>query len=328
MNSDEKKYGLIILILISFFVSGCATITTTIRKPTDEIRSSSISEKTAGIQFQEHRRPSADNPELEIAVLRRVIQEERYQRRYVRKQTMKPGARLLLWTGGAAAAYYGYQQQEEGLVVLGRTIMGAGAAVPLGAEFLATGQQETVKVIAHLEERSLNPQRHRSLDFGCGVGRVTHALARYFDRVDGVDLSQAMIEKANTLHSHIRNLFFHHSTSRVLPFVDETFDLVYSRLVLQHMATDIALSYIGEFVRVLRPGGVAVFQAPSRCLVDQEVKPSEIHLSGDSAFIEMHAHPPEVIERTVEDCGGRIADVRDDPCAGEAFESLKYTVVR
>ncbi len=195
-------------------------------------------------------------------------------------------------------------------------------------EFLATGQQETVKVIAHLEERSLNPQRHRSLDFGCGVGRVTHALARYFDRVDGVDLSQAMIEKANTLHSHIRNLFFHHSTSRVLPFVDETFDLVYSRLVLQHMATDIALSYIGEFVRVLRPGGVAVFQAPSRCLVDQEVKPSEIHLSGDSAFIEMHAHPPEVIERTVEDCGGRIADVRDDPCAGEAFESLKYTVVR
>lgn len=195
-------------------------------------------------------------------------------------------------------------------------------------EFLATGRQEATQVLAHLNELSLNSERNRFLDFGCGVGRVTHALARYFDRADGVDLSRAMIDKAIALHSDVQNLFFHHSPSRGLPFVDETFDLVYSRLVFQHMPTEVALPYIAEFVRVLRPGGVAVFQAPSRCLVDQEVKPSEIRFLGDSAFIEMHAHPPEVIEQTVEGSGGRIVDVRDDPCAGEAFESLKYTVVR
>lgn len=136
MSSDAKKYGFFLLIFISFFVSSCATMTTTAWRPTDEIRNPTTSERSVGTQFQEHRRPSATNPNLEVTVLRQVTEEERFERRYVRKQGLKAGARLLLWAGGAAAAYYGYQQQKEGLVVLGQTLIGAGATVPLGAEIL------------------------------------------------------------------------------------------------------------------------------------------------------------------------------------------------
>jgi SAM-dependent methyltransferase len=43
-----------------------------------------------------------------------------------------------------------------------------------------------------------------------------------------------------------------------------TFDLVYSNLVLQHMPPELSRSYMTDFIRVLKPGGVGVFQLPSR----------------------------------------------------------------
>jgi ubiquinone/menaquinone biosynthesis C-methylase UbiE len=47
-------------------------------------------------------------------------------------------------------------------------------------------------------------------------------------------------------------------------FESGSFDFVYSSLVLQHMpSAEIVEKYVGEFLRVLRPGGLAVFQALS-----------------------------------------------------------------
>lgn len=195
-------------------------------------------------------------------------------------------------------------------------------------QFLETGRLEAEQIMGHLAELSLSPECHRVLDFGCGVGRITHALAGYFERADGLDVSEAMVVQARRLHQDLPNLFFHQSVSPELPFPGQSFDVIYSRLVLQHMATDIALNYVAEFVRVLRPLGVAIVQAPSRCLIDEEVMASEVQFKGGSAMIEMHAHPREMIEGVIRERGGRIADVRDDPCAGEFFESLKYTFIR
>jgi ubiquinone/menaquinone biosynthesis C-methylase UbiE len=45
-------------------------------------------------------------------------------------------------------------------------------------------------------------------------------------------------------------------------FEANTFDLVHSWLVLQHMPKPLALAYISEFARVAKPGGVIVFQIP------------------------------------------------------------------
>ena len=47
-------------------------------------------------------------------------------------------------------------------------------------------------------------------------------------------------------------------------FDDASFDFVYSVIVLQHVPDRGAIeSYIAEFCRVLRPGGLAIFQLPS-----------------------------------------------------------------
>src|SRR5688500_10455568 len=62
-------------------------------------------------------------------------------------------------------------------------------------EFFATGRREIAEVLGRLPELPGESPR-RALDFGCGVGRLTQALAERFDAVVGVDVAASMIEEA------------------------------------------------------------------------------------------------------------------------------------
>ncbi len=191
-------------------------------------------------------------------------------------------------------------------------------------EFLATGQEEARDVISRLDALGIPTRRQRAMDFGCGVGRVSRALAEHFLRVDGIDVSRPMIERARLIHANEPRLHLHVLQHQTLPFGDRSFDLVYCRLVLQHIPTGPALLYIRDFIRTLRPGGVALFQAPSQVRVEGEVLPSPVTYGERTAYIEMHAHPREEVEEAVTAAGGSIIAVTEDNCAGEAFESLLY----
>jgi SAM-dependent methyltransferase len=68
--------------------------------------------------------------------------------------------------------------------------------------FLQSGVDEIFLILHQLRSRGINVQRRPALDFGCGVGRLSQALAAHFARIDGVDLSFAMIELARSLNSH------------------------------------------------------------------------------------------------------------------------------
>ena len=93
---------------------------------------------------------------------------------------------------------------------------------------------------------------------------MTHALADHFDQVIGVDIAPSMIEIARRLHAGVTNVEFRvNSSSRLESLESDSFDLVYTLLVLQHMAPRYIREYLAEFVRVLRPGGVLVFQLPA-----------------------------------------------------------------
>ena len=50
-----------------------------------------------------------------------------------------------------------------------------------------------------------------------------------------------------------------------------SFDFVHSCLVLQHIPPDVSIRYIAEFLRVVRPGGLVVFQAPAGVFTEQEI---------------------------------------------------------
>jgi SAM-dependent methyltransferase len=132
-------------------------------------------------------------------------------------------------------------------------------------EFFATGRREVAAAFAEMRRLGLRPGARRALDFGCGVGRLSAALAERFDEVIGVDIAPTMLAEARRLDRSGGRCRFVLNGAPDLAFLETgSVDLVYSSLVLQHLTPELARGYVAEFVRVLAPGGVAVFQVASR----------------------------------------------------------------
>ena len=131
--------------------------------------------------------------------------------------------------------------------------------------FFARGHRQIARLMEDAEHLGYPRSRTKALDFGCGVGRYTRPLADHFEESVGVDVSEEMVAQARQLNREVANCQFVVNVSRDLrDFPDHEFDLVHSRLVLQHISfTDVTDIYIAELVRVLRPGGLLWFQLPS-----------------------------------------------------------------
>lgn len=135
-------------------------------------------------------------------------------------------------------------------------------------EFFLTGQVEIEKALEFVASQDLRINYGRALDFGCGAGRLTQALAKHFDEAYGVDIAPSMIELAVTYNQYPDSCHYELNTKPDLSqFVDCHFDFIYSCRVLQHMKPEYALQYIGEFIRLLKPGGAIVIQEPTEKLV-------------------------------------------------------------
>lgn len=133
-------------------------------------------------------------------------------------------------------------------------------------DFFASGRNEIRVVFDYLKENNLLPiDNTKALDFGCGVGRLSHALVDYFLVVDGLDVSPTMIAKANELNSDLKNrIFFFVNENTKTNYEDNTFSFIFTTIVLQHIPYPQQIEYIKEFARILKPGGVMVFQIPTK----------------------------------------------------------------
>src|SRR6185295_16254309 len=67
--------------------------------------------------------------------------------------------------------------------------------------FFATGQNEIDAVLRAVADRFPDVPHQRALDFGCGVGRLTRALANHFERVIGIDVAASMISRSRELNA-------------------------------------------------------------------------------------------------------------------------------
>lgn len=131
-------------------------------------------------------------------------------------------------------------------------------------EFFQSGTEEVAGLLRRATQLGLTVPRRRALDFGCGVGRVTQALAVEFEHCDGVDISASMLQVARQHNRHPDRCSYHRNLAPHLAiFPDESFSLVYSTLVLQHMDPRDSTGCIRELMRVLARDGVLVFQLPS-----------------------------------------------------------------
>jgi SAM-dependent methyltransferase len=162
--------------------------------------------------------------------------------------------------------------------------------------FLANGREEIAGVMRDLERLGRPARRGRCLDFGCGVGRLTQALAEHFERSDGVDIAPSMLEEARKLNRHGARCVFHlNDTDDLGLFENGTFDFVYSNIVLQHVGPAAAKAYIREFLRVLVPTGVVMFQLPSENIRQELLR--RFKLPPDACRAEITARLPASVTR-------------------------------
>ena len=132
------------------------------------------------------------------------------------------------------------------------------------AEFFGTGREEVERVLDYLASLGVAVKRGNALDFGCGVGRLTQALALHFESCVGIDIAPSMIALARRYNQIGDRCQYLLNGSDDLAIVGgHRFDFIYSNIVLQHMAPQYSKRYVREFIRVLAPGGIAVFQVPS-----------------------------------------------------------------
>jgi 2-polyprenyl-3-methyl-5-hydroxy-6-metoxy-1,4-benzoquinol methylase len=90
------------------------------------------------------------------------------------------------------------------------------------------------------------------VDIGCGIGRLTRAIAREVGCVHGFDISQNMLQEARKLG--LPNATFHQTEGNSLrPLSDKSCDLVLAYNVLQHMpSTEVLGQYLREMTRISR----------------------------------------------------------------------------
>jgi SAM-dependent methyltransferase len=207
-------------------------------------------------------------------------------------------------------------------------------------EFFATGEREIGEVTRYLRELGLPARWDRALDFGCGVGRLSRALAAHFAAVLGVDLSESMIEDARQLNADYPNCEFKHNRRPDLSALEPcSFDLIYSNITLQHMPPDLAKGYMAEFLRVVAPDGLVLFQLTARRhagsrrvrrkLARLSKPPAEnLKLLTNRALgrrMEMHCIPKDDVVAFLEAHGGEVIDVLPDELPG--YDSYRYAVI-
>lgn len=99
------------------------------------------------------------------------------------------------------------------------------------------------------------------VEIGCGVGRITRALAARGASVRALDVSERMLELARAENSGLDSVEWILGDGASLTAIgDASADVCFSHVVFQHIADpEVTLGYVREIGRALRPGGWAAF---------------------------------------------------------------------
>jgi len=124
--------------------------------------------------------------------------------------------------------------------------------------------EDIIRFCARLIQKVMAPDRYevkrkveRVLDLGCGNGRHAIYFARQGFQASGIDVSQQAIEWAKTWSKREGlDTDFRVGDMEALPYANDTFDVVVSHGVLDHVRSATARNAAQEVSRVLKPKGL------------------------------------------------------------------------
>jgi SAM-dependent methyltransferase len=127
---------------------------------------------------------------------------------------------------------------------------------------LASRDLKAIKIARLIGAHSAQPSR-RMLEIGTGSGGIAHyfgtAGAMAWD-VDAIDVEDVRLVSEGFRFTKVDGV--------VLPFADDSFDVVVSNHVIEHVGDDgQQVRHLQEFARVMRPGGIGYLAVPSRWML-------------------------------------------------------------
>lgn len=207
-------------------------------------------------------------------------------------------------------------------------------------EFFQTGVEEINTLMADIGKYDNKVLKGKMLDFGCGVGRLTLAFSKYFYNCIGIDISPTMIELANRFKTASNCEYILNEKDDLSIFDDNTFDFVFSVIVLQHIPINLTKKYIEEFIRITKPEGIIVFQMPSvysppdtsankkksiKKHIPKGIKRIYWRFKGiKEDKTEMHCFDKENLLLFLNDLNIEVIDYKEDGRAGPSFISYLY----
>ncbi|XP_044525363.1 putative methyltransferase DDB_G0268948 [Gracilinanus agilis] len=111
-------------------------------------------------------------------------------------------------------------------------------------------------IFSYLEEKTSKPYKI-AVDIGCGSGQGTRLLAPYFDKVLGIDISEAQINQAKQLPNAL-NISYIVGSAEKLPLEDDSVDLLTSFTAIHWFDK---VPFLMEVERVLKPHGCVAFSS-------------------------------------------------------------------
>lgn len=129
------------------------------------------------------------------------------------------------------------------------------------------------------------------LEIGCGPGALTNSLSRWYPNTNiiGIDRDTSFIEFAKQKMPHLK---FIEADATALPFKDNTFDVVISNTVQEHIPPE---KFFNEQFRVLKPNGVCLVLSARRgiqlmadCITQENTFEKEIWQRTEHFFQNIH----------------------------------------
>ena len=95
----------------------------------------------------------------------------------------------------------------------------------------------------------------RSLEIGCGFGRLSPYIAEHFEQHTAVDINSWGVSQASQFYPGIS---FSVASATELPFPDHSFDTVITWTVLQHIPNSLISKALSEIKRVANPKSLII----------------------------------------------------------------------
>lgn len=141
------------------------------------------------------------------------------------------------------------------------------------------------------------PSSAEWLEYGCGVGRVTRWLATRAERVTGVDISADHLKLAREYCSTegVENIDWVNVKNMRDVEALGSFDVLYSKIVLQHNPPPIVARILDILLSKVRDGGIAIFQVPTYKKNYEFIVEKYLDSMDSTEVMEMHILPQRVV---------------------------------